>query len=435
MNGESDSQKNRRLHDGHGYGRGYDHGRSRSHSRSRSRWALWATLALALSPIAVIFQNCGRFHSLPSTSELDSASMRSSVDDGAYDSNCLANPAYDACIFMKSPLWQKGGSVSVADLNAAPLSNFQTFGIVLPTRARSAVRLDTSSIHIVSVLKPGFDGGWKVVWSNENHSIIAHLMAYHWSQAVMEYFRAAGASSYIEDNGLTIDTEAAVTGFSSTNKTIYLQAGAGVSAHALDASVLVHLMGEAALDFASQGKIYDLAQDTRHVDCGSPGEPVYAGDCCASEIGCSKALSAGLSDYLVSVIFEKFENATAVGDGVSMDPAGVPICGSMNRNPSLLARVRASEAYNACAGEGRAGQVFAMGSFYSSIWWSVRRVVTQMNPNHLGDLDRLYVQLLARLDGADDFRTALGKLIQLDQQIFQSKFSALFQEEYLRRGL
>jgi len=107
----------------------------------------------------------------------------------------------------------------------------------------------------------------------------------------------------------------------------------------------------------------------------------------------------------------------------------------MNRNPSLVARLRASEAYDACAGEGRAGQVFAMGSFYSSIWWSVRRVVTQANPGDLGDLDRLHAQLLARLDGADDFRTALEKLVLLDQQMFQSKFSALFQEEYLRRGL
>jgi len=219
---------------------------------------------------------------------------------------------------MKSPLWQKDGPVSAADLQNTSLSSLQTFGITLPSRERSAIRLDTPSIRIVSVLKPGFDGNWKVAWSDENYSIIAHLMSYHWSQAVMEHFRAAGASSYIEDNGLTIDTEAVVTGFSSANKTIYLQAGTEASAPALDASVLVHLMGEAALYFASQGKIYDLARDTRHVDCGTPGGPVYAGDCCASEIGCSKALSAGLSDYLVSVIFESFENATAVGDGVSM---------------------------------------------------------------------------------------------------------------------
>ncbi len=86
----------------------------------------------------------------------------------------------------------------------------------------------------------------------------------------------------------------------------------------------------------------------------------------------------------------------------------------------------AEQAYRACSDSDRAGEVYAMGAFYSALWWRIRGQVMVNQPVRLDDFNRFFARALALVDGRDDFVSFHTKLLRLDKEEFNSAFGAQF---------
>ena len=353
------------------------------------------------------FQNCGgSLKAMVSSSELASLVT-----------GCFEDPSLGACIFLKSPSTMAG--VSATGLSAEALPTLQTYGVQIPA-SFDPHQLDGDVVLQSSVPDAGFSGSLKVRHSSENQPLLAHLMTYIWLTEAKRFFSVAGVN-YLSGRGLRVVVEATQTGFASSNKTIYLKREPTAQPAAYDASLAIHLFGEANIFFATSGAAYNLSIESKHIDCGSGGQ-LLRNNCCSSKRGCSKAITAGLSDHLVNSLFPQ---NTGIGDAFSATGRGLEVCG-LARNPLALRTVTAEQAYRACSASARVGEVYAMGAFYSSLWWRVRDQVLASQPGRLDDFNRFFARALALVEGRDDFVSFHTKLLQLDQTEFNSAFGALF---------
>lgn len=354
------------------------------------------------------FQNCGRaIQAKAGSSALASIAT-----------SCFDNPSMDACIFLKSPSTMAG--VGASSLSAEALPALQTYGFQIPA-SFDPYHLEGDVVFESSVPASGFLGSFKVPHSPENQPLLGHLMTYVWLGEAKHFLSHAGVN-YLGGRGLRVVVEATQTGFASSNKTIYLKRDPASLPAAYDASLAVHLFGEANIFFATNGAAYNLSQENKHIDCGVAGGQLLRNNCCSSKRGCSKALTAGLSDHLVNLTFPQ---NVGVGDTFSASGRGLEICG-LARNPEGLRTVTAEQAYRACSASARVGEIYAMGAFYSSIWWRVRDQVQATQPARLEDFNRFFARALALVEGRDDFVSFHTKLLQLDQAEFNSAFGALF---------
>lgn len=384
---------------------------------------LFSLTVITLITLALSYQNCGGKFGTLELQEAGSLNLLSL-------SSCLKESKFDACIFDKHP-WNKAGTAAASIRSPEEASSLQDMGIQLPSDVLTGQNFNNGNFKINSAAENQFNGIWKVPYSLQNRSTIHHLMAYYWSERAANLWQLSSGQNLFDNQNVIIETDANVSGWASSTKTLYLKLDEGAKSHAIDASSIVHLISEAALDIASKGKIYAITDASKFKSCGLPGKPVYSLDCCSSFRGCSIAVSAGISDFLVSQVFKR---NPAVADGISADPLGQKIC-NIHRNPILNVDLKAQNAFEACASEERSGQVFVMGAFYASLWLSAQKAALQ---NGIAESDfQMFLQDLApALDGNDDFLTVLQKIKVLDATAkYNGKFSSLFENEYRRRGL
>ncbi len=386
-------------------------------------------LAVMLISSSLFFQNCGNQFAVNE----DMQSLFKANDK--IDANCLDSSEYDACIFYKSPVVHKGDVLAVNERWETELPKWQHYGVTLP-RSLSSSYFTNGTIEVLSEQRIGAQEveNYQVAYSKDNQVAISEAMSYYWGSTLINHFRKTAGYTYLDNKNVRIVPDSSITGFSSETNTIYLgetEQTSGLSV-SFDASVLMHLMGEANIYHATNGAVYDLSVDDKHLDCGITGFEVYKKDCCASRFGCSKAVTSGLSDYLVSVVFPSFP---AIGEALSNSVYGIEFC-DINRNPDRNRVLNVKQAYGACADDGRPGQVYAMGSFYASIWYSVRTKVFEADgARGIRDLDRLYMELLKELTPDDDFLTVLDKIRTVDASISEGWLTSFFEVEYQSREL
>jgi hypothetical protein len=350
---------------------------------------LWISLPL-------FFQNCQRH---PTHFNLSEASQIPSTENLAQSGD--ANVVY---IFPKTPLNSKLTLPAYIESDSGFLKN-DMFNI--------------KPKNEILVQKSLNDSDWPLRIGSFFFIDLAQYNSFFWANRTSSIILERTGIFYLQNNPITIETNSNKTGWSSSEKTIYLQKEAD-----LDTGLLVYFIGQANLEFSQVNfnrNNYDL--DSQQIDCGPDGS-VYKKDCCSSKMGCSKAILSGISDYFVGMIFE---NNPTLGEYITQRSSGLGFCEiSRDLNANLSLDLQA--AYDACflpnLNSRVHGQINVMGSWYASIWWRVRAILPTDSDRK--SLDRLFMLHLQVVLPIDNFQSIFQKINELDKTNFNGNFSNYF---------
>lgn len=381
----------------------------------RNSMKTWNAVLLAVV-VGIFFQNCGKF--APIDLGLDDNNLLSSLSN-----NCFESEGESGCIFYKNPMIQGSRELTPEQMDQVPLESLLGYKIENADESRDQIT----------------GTGVKIITSTENapaeetksealRKKIAHNMAWYWSGKVADFISQSGGQNLMQSE-LKIIPHAPETGLSSASKTILLRYPPSGLPDAFDASILVHLMGEAFVREGS-GSTLKSGLAEQHNSCGQSGEALYANNCCKNEKGCALAIVAGLSDYLVTRIFPELP---AVGEAIARDSNGIKIC-QLHRNPLTVQLMSAPAAYGACEKQGQKGEVYSMGAYYASLWYAVNQKASEVSPEREQQLQRLYVKSLSLVSGNDTFESFHQKLKQIDDAEFQGSLMPLFNQEIALRS-
>lgn len=392
---------------------------------SRRTWSLSALLA---ATVFLLFQNCGQFVPDPnafaravSFASTGGTDLQPATDK--IDPSCMGNLAYDACLFRKNPVAQKGAGLgATAQSNA--LDSLQVYGVKL-TGLSTSGRLENSAFHIETVRGSPvstFGDNLKVRAVNDGGHKFAQIMTYYWLERTAEYIDSRTETLPVRDKKIAVYIDDSIAGWSPKTNSIHLKLEDNGALMALNADLAIHFFGVANLYHASSGAISTLGASAKHKDCG-----LRANGCCTSQAGCARAIESGVGDYFVAMMFP---DQPTVGETWVDSVTGLGFC-NQSRDLRQASTRTAQAAFDAC-GAGGTGEVATLGTIYASIWWEVRKAAGEAGSK---DIDTLFMLHLSSLTGDDDFKTALEKIKSIDSQRFGGKYTPLFIAQYSARGL
>ena len=387
---------------------------------------------VVLNAMLLAFMNCGDLKSRESIL-LRSSSLDGDIPAWVDMNDCLNNSTVDACLFFKNPVVTKK-SVFPSELTySTDLETYQTMGVLiedlngLDYLQSSSFILSSSQGKKVEINTN--DNNELKVSFNEYPSRLSQISAYFWATTAKNIMLRRTGLFYAVDKAIKIVTDHDFSGWSPGENTIYLETTQTGNSAALDASLVIHLLAEANLYYATQGGSHDIENTNTHVDCGVSDGPVYKDNCCASKLGCASAIISGVSDYMVATLFP---NYPAIGELYSNSLNGISHCG-VSRSPNVMKSFTAQESYESCKDSNANGQVHVMGVFYASLWFEMRELAgVEFGSQGVSDIDTLYMRHLSAITASDTFKEALNKAKDFDQNLFLGKYETLFDNQ-LRR--
>ena len=242
-------------------------------------------LSLTFLVSMMFFQNC--YEGLPFR------------DDTYLDPPLLEIPCeekgYNACVINKNSVYSK---MIVSTLSGPDYDNLPLMAVNLPF-LHDLELLQNDTFRIRSYTGDQVDTGslpLKFTYESDQGVSLSQVTSYYYSSLAMSFSQTTPLS--LMNQRLYIITQAPVTGWSSEDNTIYLGLNP-VTQHdsGLDASMLLNLIGEANIYYASQGAIYKET-DQRHRDCREEKQM-----CCTHIEGCSKAITMGFIPLLFVLLF------------------------------------------------------------------------------------------------------------------------------------
>ena len=358
----------------------------------------------------IAFQNCGKDDSSTGLSGIERIS-------------CLYNLSSHSCVIDKNSVYEKG---KISETNSPDYRGLLLKAVKLNLLDDSGLlRNDTFQVLSYTGTQVSVNGPLKFSYESDNGVLLSQVTSYYYSTLAMGFSQSTRLS--LTGKGLTIITQAPVTGWSSEDNTIYLGLETeGGSQHdsGLDGGILLNLVSRANIHYASRGAI-NRGLEQRHRDCQNKKQM-----CCTDEEGCSKAMSIGLSMYFASHFFPL---APTVGESYNNSLTGVEDCG-VSRDLNVSKDVLISEAFGVC-GEDSEGYVYPMATVYASVWWNVREKVLNEALEEAENFQKFYLEHIKDLNGNLNFTEAYGLIEDLDSRDFGSRFAPYFKEELNRRGL
>jgi hypothetical protein len=374
--------------------------------------------------VVLVFQNCGQ---TPQSFD-GSLALTSTEAPVSLDANCLQSSTYDACLFFKNPT--NTLSAVQNSYTFANLDQQQVYGVQLPQLIDSQFLKDPQIqiIDMDGVVIQRANFRLPASTTGDGLTVLLATQSYYWAREVLNYFTTAQAD-LLAGFKVSIVAQAPVLGWSPSVNTIFLSSDDTElrKNSALDASTLTHLTTEAVIHHLSIGKIYDLTGDTNHKDCGINSGPLLKDDCCLSKNGCSKAISAGLSDFISAMIFP---SSPAIGDYFSGDVDGAKSC-SLSRNFVKNKLLTFQQAFDSCATSGRSGQFYDMGVVMSA---TLQAVTSQLSITEKKDFLIVLTKTIQKLKGADNFLNFRDLLLAEAAKVSTaSRLTTLIHAEFLKR--
>lgn len=408
------------------------------------------TIGIAMITVVLVgsFQNCSRFKMraiegarLGST---DGGNRPGGGGDGGDDFNsnggvplrpttdkldpaCMTSAAYDACIFLKNPVAQKGSPLG-SPTALTEIAAVQTYGVKLSgVAAAGPLENPSFKIRTLSGTPVQLVGGTtaKKAISDDSTRSVAQLMTFYWLNRTKEYVEASTGVFYAKDKGIEVFVDDHITGWSAKNNSIHLIVAPDGRNEAWNGDLTIHNLALANLHYATNGGI-SSGLETKHKICGN----LYAG-CCTTDRGCARAISSGVGDYMVAMMFPE---TPSIGETWANSIDGTSAC-AISRDLRLIKDRTVVDAYGACTASLSAGNVTVLGGIYASMWWNVRAAAETAKAGAAREIDTIFMQHLAVLTGADDFSTALAKIKSVDARLYAGRYSAMFDTEFRRRGL
>jgi hypothetical protein len=171
----------------------------------------------------------------------------------------------------------------------------------------------------------------------------------------------------------------------------------------------VHLLGEALAYDLSAKSIFPGASAQHNLCSLNPH------GCCASSNGCSQALASAFGDYVVAMVFPE---KPRLGETLANSTAGQSICSNLRDLSSLAAQTK-DGVYNACSDKGHATLT---GTWYASLWWSLRQQQEQTTPGSGTDIDNLFIAHAKSWTSSSTFSEAKAQALQLAAQYQAGKY-------------
>lgn len=358
--------------------------------------------------------------------------------------NCMNDQRFDSCLYLKDPVSQMGKVLPTSERDRVVLAEkIQKFGISLDDLDASGF-LQNKSFQVLSAKYPratAQEKNWKFKYS-ENDRRLAQVSAYFWLNRATLVLQQRSGVFYAAEKQMVVVTDAPATGWSMSQNAIYLQDSSSDYHTAFDAGILIHMLGRANLDYATQGQLLNVDYSADHNPCGPTQDNQHPAGCCKSALGCSRAIQNGVSDYFVALVFL---DSPGLGEYWTNRLEGLSFCG-VSRNLNLSRDLNSETAFLACkevgwsdsqnSFHGNSGVVEVMGGVYASIWWNVRAQVAAFGAGRVADLDRLFMLHLRDIRPTDNFQTILTEnILILDQKEFGGFFKDFFEKEYHNKGL
>lgn len=335
-----------------------------------------------------------------------------------YDSTCRTNAAYDACIIQQNPLAR--GTVLDPDpaKKVLQIGEIANYGVKLTSLGAGGF-LENATISVQTLKSPRVSVSpteFKAPFSAQSRAALEQVNAYYWINRTAEYFdiRTEGRLPAMGKN-IKVIVDDNLTGYDAAKNTIRMKSNEETFVP-LSGDIAVHLFGVANVMLANPSGWAKLSAE-KHVTC----EAVDSG-CCKALSGCANAIRFGVGEYFAASMFPEH---TRIGEAI-VNTGHAQVISSVTREIASLSTHRLSQVFMTSKGSAQ-----AMGLIYASMWWEIRKAPG----SKIDDIDRIFIEHLALLDGNDDFRSAIMKAKSVDQRLFDGRNSAKFDNQLAGRGL
>jgi hypothetical protein len=338
--------------------------------------------------------------------------------------DCLTNPEFDACVFLKNPVSQTQ-SQTAAD--QTQLNSLRKFGIKLRGLSRTGF-LENAFVQIQTLGSPRVPlyqtGKFKEAIADGRTSA-EQVMTYYWANRAIEYLSARIGVEFLPVRNLKIYVDDVFTGYSSSNNSIHLQKQAGTIPKAFSADVVLQLLGQAVAHELSGKSALNLSNTAKHNFC-----LLSPKGCCAADVGCANALTGSAGDYLTGIMFP---TRPSIGESVAGLVGGQKLC-DLDRNLATLSTKTKTQIYAACTKT--PGHTVLMGAWYASLWWKVRGEAEVQTPGSgAADVDKLFFEHAKSWTAASTFVDAKSKTLELASTYQSGKYLSLFNSVFAAAGL
>jgi len=407
-------------------------------------------LLFSIAAVLLLFQNCsGKFEAINQVAELSTGSGGSSLLEGEIVPNgiapnlvpnCLANPNYNTCVFWKNPIAQEGRVFASPVGGSSDLRSLQTHAVnIQPEHLDNSGFLQNSSLRVNAQLADGtilprVDARtrvFKFAYGSDPAHKFSQIMAFYWLNFQIDFMQKHTGNFYAKNKNILVvsyypERPEAFWFYGGDQKFIFMGSNNAGNELALSAEVYLHEMGHANLGYATNFTHYETSSAQSKSQICADRENT----CCKSPLGCASAIDEGQADYHFAIIFPQ---NTAVLETFGNSVDGISECG-ITRTVSKNSGLTLQGAYDSCGNSAR-GEIHLMGRVYASIWWEVRRQAALVNLGDIKTLDTMFTEHLKLISSTDDFSSMLTKIKAIDASLFNSKFSALFEIEFARRGI
>lgn len=399
-----------------------------------------------------------------------SQNLESSKASGVFDSNCLNNSVYDACLFWKNPVAQNGKALTNFISQSDDLINLQTFGVNLKNLTNQT-QLKSTSLNIIATsgqLLTLSNGVYRSSYKVDGHNhYLAQLMAYFWLNYQEERIYSSTQIYYVKDRNITVDAykdSVEMNAYWDGSKIVmgYAINEAETRKHevALSAEVYLHEMGHANLDYAtgtiaSGGTLISQIDYTGNADiyyyCYDDGyiytDTTLPSGCtdsvglmlCKTSAGCIGAIHEGQADFHHLMVFHDSPNLFETmfnninGDSFSVVSRNVEKNKSwsvetyyLKSKRSFHKKVNGSPQLTLLYGE-----IHDMGAAYASILWSIY-TNSAVNPK---EFETLFMQHLQNLTTSSQFIDSRNALIAQDLALYGGKYKTIITTAFANRGI
>jgi len=392
-----------------------------------------------------IFATVGSIESAPAKMDIKINPLFTDADLALNASpNCAADPIVNTCLFWKNPVAQNKAPLAAPITATSNLSALTTHSVnIMPDWYDSSGFLKNLSIDVyadtlanVASRVSTAGANFKFSYGNDPKHQLSQVMAFYWLNMQIKYMTARVGNFFARDKNLRVfawdnsagarDNAYYATDANEMHMGIDSTTG---NENALGAEIILHEMGHANVDHATNRLINQLSSAT-HKFC------VNATDgnvCCTGRLGCSFAMNEGQADYHSIIMFD---SDPALGQHITNTINGLASCG-ISRNSVLNSAITADTVLGACGNNGFDvrfnGEVHVVGSLYASIWFELRKRAKLVNAAEVVLLDKLFNEHLKIIRGNDTFSTIYDKIIAIDTSLFASRFATSITAEFRRR--
>jgi hypothetical protein len=337
---------------------------------------------------------------------------------GQFDQNCLNNPNFDACLFWKNPVAQRGQAYPSLLRFGQSLSE-QTFGIRLSDQT-SPDKLENQHIRVFSssgpTAQPGNGSTFRLSYAEDrNRYHNAQLMSYFWLNIQQKEMSRRAGTFYASNKRIPVDafnSGVENNAYWDTQKIVMGMATSGGNSHemALSSDVLLHEMGHANLQFAVGRFLRD-------------NHPGATNGTCSSALGCISAINEGQADFHFLMIFQ---DSTALGETFVNSTRGIAGVGNISRNVKANPKMTIQEHFSRSQ-----GQIHTMGTLYATILY---RIYTDPRVNKI-DFEKIFMNSLQKLSESSRFPETKAALLAEDRVHFSEAYKTVIEEIYAEYGL